>query len=161
LPFLPELLKLDSDTKFEDIEGVSDIMKNSIICYNGALTKNYKYIDQLRKLNELQKKEDEEIKEMKRESKGLKRSISFTSLCISGHIFDTKFFNDTLDILESADTSFRVMNLTCGQREDEESSATLQIFSHDILKLNNALEKLHEAAESLPVKITKNYDNAD
>ena len=98
------------------------------------------------------------MKEIEKKPKGLKRSISFTSLCISGHIFDTKFFNDTLDILESAKANFRILNMTCGQREDEESSATLQIFSHDIMRLNNALDSLYDAAKDQPVKISKNYD---
>jgi ACT domain-containing protein len=134
-------------------------MKEAIICCNGKLTKNYKYIMQLRKLNELQKKEEQEEKEIEQKKpKGLKRSISFTSLCISGHIFDTKFFNDTLDILESAKANFRILNMNCGQREDEESSATLQIFSHDVMRLNNAIDRLYEAAQDQPVKISKQYE---
>jgi ACT domain-containing protein len=115
---------------------------------------------QLRKLNELQKKEEQEILEMRSapKKKGLKRSMSFTSLCISGHIFDTRFFNDTLDILETAKANFVVLNMRIGQREEEESSASLQIFSHDTMRFNTALDKIYELAEGLPVKITKTYD---
>mmetsp|Transcript_25228 Transcript_25228/g.27964 ORF Transcript_25228/g.27964 Transcript_25228/m.27964 type:complete len:132 (+) Transcript_25228:1033-1428(+) len=117
LQFLPDMLKLNSETAFEDLVDIPETVTDAIVCYNGALTKNYNYITQLRKLNELQKKEEQEIKEMEelkkkpRKSKGLKRAISFTSLCISGHIFDTKFFNDSLDILETAKANFRIINI--------------------------------------------------
>ena len=159
LPFLPELLTLNSSTEFKDIQEVSDIMKHSIVVYNGNYTKNYKYIAQLRKLNDLQKKEEQEIKEMKKKSKGLKKSISFTSLNITGHIFDTKFFNNTLDIFETAKANFRIIHIHCGQRAEEESSATIQIFSNDVLRLNSAIDTLYEAAEDLPVQINKNYND--
>jgi len=48
---------------------------------------------------------------MKKKSKGLKRAISFSSLCIVGHIFDTGFFNKALDMMTEAEVSFRVINM--------------------------------------------------
>lgn len=145
---------------FEELKDIPDVMKQAIVCYNGSLTPNYKYIMQLRRKNELEKKEEQEILEMrsKPKKKGLKRSMSFTSLCISGHIFDTKFFNDTLDILEAAKANFVVLNMRIGQREGEESSVSLQIFSHDPMRFNTALDKIYELSEGLDVKITKTYD---
>lgn len=159
LPFLKDLVRSDTKTPFEELNDIPDVIKQAILCCNGKLTPNYKYISQLRKYNELQKKEDEEIAQMKTKSKGLKRSISFTSLCLSGHIFDTHFFNDAIDLLEKAKANFRVLNIKMGQRTTEESTATLQIFTHDVWKLNSALDQLYELAENKPVEIIKNYDN--
>lgn len=159
LPFLEDLVRSDTKTPFEELNDIPDVIKQAILCCNGKLTPNYKYISQLRKYNELQKKEDEEIAQMKTKSKGLKRSISFTSLCLSGHIFDTHFFNDAIDLLEKAKANFRVLNIKMGQRTTEESTATLQIFTHDVWKLNSALDQLYELAENKPVEIIKNYDN--
>jgi len=158
LPFIESIVKSDTKTPFSEISTLPDPIKQAIVCCNGKLTTNFDYITQLRKLNELQKKEEEEITQLKTKSKGLKRAISFSSLCISGHIFDTKFFNDTLDILEKAKANFRVVNIKCGQRDNEDSSATLQVFSHDMLRLNAALDKLYELATELDVVISKNYD---
>jgi hypothetical protein len=143
-----------------EITDIPEVMKGSIVLYNGALTKNYSYISQLRKLDELQKLEEKEILEMrsKPKGKGLKRTMSFTSLCISGHIFDTRFFNDTLDILEGAKANFVIQNMKIGQSEADDSVATLQIFSTDIMRFNTALDKIYELAEGLPVEISKNYD---
>lgn len=156
-PFIESILKSDARTPFKELDLPKAIMQ-AIICCNGKLTPNYHYISQLRKYNEMQKREEQEIKELKTKSKGLKRAVSFTSICLSGHIFDTRFFNDAIDLLEAAKASFRILNIKWGQREEEESSATLQIFSHDVWKLNNALDRLHELADGLPVKITKNYE---
>jgi hypothetical protein len=50
------------------------------------------------------------------------------------------------------------LNIKVGQSEEEESVATLQIFSSDVMRLTTAIDKLYELAEDLPVKITKNYD---
>lgn len=157
-PFLEAIVKSDTTTPFAELSDIPKEIKNAIVCCNGKLTPNFKYIDQLRKLNEIQKKEEQEISQMKKKKKGLKRAISFTSLCLSGNIFDTRFFNDALDILEAAKANFRVINIKVGQNEEEESVATLQIFSSDVMRMTAAMDKLYELAEDLPVKITKNYD---
>lgn len=111
LPFIESIAKSPTTTPFEELNDLHPSIVEAIICCNGKLAPHYKYINQLRKYNEIQKKEEEEIKEMKTKSKGLKRSISFTSLCLCGHIFDTKFFNDALDLLEAANAKFRILNV--------------------------------------------------
>lgn len=147
LKYLPDMLKLNAETKFEDIKDVPEVIMNAIMIYNGALTKRFAYIADLRKLNEAQKKEIEEKKE-----------APVTSLSLSGHIFDTKFLNTTLDILESAKICFRINQIVCAKKEDEDSSITLKVSSDDASKLSTAVGKLLEVAEEFKVKATKNYD---
>jgi len=158
-PFLIDLVKFDHTKPFEEINDISEVLKDSIICHRGSLAPYFKYIAELRKINERQKKEEEEIKTLKSKSKGLKRSVSFSSLTFIGHLFDTKFFNFALDILEKSKANFRIINIKAGQKTEEKSQATIQIFSHDQELLNHALDQLYELSKKLEIKISKNYDN--
>ena len=90
LPFIEDIVKVDTSLPFEEVQSLPHVIKNAVIAWNGKLTPYFKYINQLRRLREMEKKEEEEIVDMKKKSKGLKRSVSFSSLCVSGHIFDTR-----------------------------------------------------------------------
>lgn len=48
LPYIPEMLKVDAQRRFEEID-CSSVVKDAIIACNGKLAKNYEYIDDLRK----------------------------------------------------------------------------------------------------------------
>lgn len=91
LPFIEDIAKVDTSLHFDEVTTLPHWIKNAVITWNGKLTPYFKYINQLRRLREMEKKEDEEINTMKTKSKGLKRSISFSSLWVSGHIFDTRW----------------------------------------------------------------------
>ena len=60
--------------------------------------------------------------------------------------------------MEKSGVNFRIINIKWGQNEDEESSATFQMFSPDIMKLNNVLDELYELADAKNITISKNYD---
>lgn len=49
LPFLPDMLRLDGSKELQEYEDISTSVKNAVIAYNGELTPNYKYIEDLRK----------------------------------------------------------------------------------------------------------------
>ena len=68
-------------------------IKNAIICAHGKLTPNYEYIMELRKMREQTKKHSEEYKkameERTRKASTLRRGMKFTTIVLSGHLFDT------------------------------------------------------------------------
>ena len=90
-----------------------------MICCNGLLTPNYFYISRLRKVNEEAKNRnvsilDEHYKQFGDESKNtseemdgnklknypLKRNLSMVNIGLAGHLFDTRCFNECIDICE-------------------------------------------------------------
>ena len=159
LPYLIELVNSDTMQEFSQTNDLPEVIKHAIICCGGKLTPNYRYIEDLRRLKELQKRELEEIKSMKKKSKGLKRAISFESLSLKGHLFDTRFLNDATDMLVVCNVNYRILNIVCGQRNEEPSSLRMQIFSQNLENLNSALEQLYDLAEKKDIKVSKNYES--
>lgn len=85
-------------------------IKNAVITQNGELTQNFKYIQKLREVNE--SFEGRKNFEPKR---GLsKRVMSFSSLIIEGHIFDTGAINKILDICQRTEIKFNVADIKVG-----------------------------------------------
>jgi len=59
LPWVPEMVNCDARRPFSEEHDLSDVVKNAIICSNGELTPNYKYIAKLRERHENEKKQAE------------------------------------------------------------------------------------------------------
>lgn len=84
------------------------------------MTPNYKYIADLRKLNEkLHDDSDDES------SKGMQ---GFT-LQLTGHLFDNQIFNRILDMFENRGINFRVVSWNFGQDTQSTTSVVMQGLS--------------------------------
>lgn len=47
-------------------------------------------------------------------SSSIRRGMSFATIVLTGHLFDTKFFNKCIDILEKNEINFRVIEWEVG-----------------------------------------------
>eukprot|EP00795_Rhopilema_esculentum_P002141 gene2141-17728_t len=59
LPWIPEMVNCDARRPLSMESGISNVVKNAIICSNGELTEDYKYIADLRARHENERKQAE------------------------------------------------------------------------------------------------------
>jgi ACT domain-containing protein len=130
-----------------------------VICAHGELTPKYKYITDLRHLREKAKQHQEEymqhVKELERKTSSLKRGMRFATVVFSGHLFDTKFFNSAIDILESLHIDFRVVDWQVGCKVQNSSQVTMQLFAKDAECLDQAKEKIEKEAALKKIEINE------
>jgi len=82
-----------------------------------------------------------------------KKNLSFISLKLLGHLFDTKAINQIFDYLEEFKVNFRVLELEIGQNNDQTSSAYLQIFTKSRENFNDVLDTIYEIGEKYAIDI--------
>jgi hypothetical protein len=56
------------------------------------------------------------VKEAERKTSSLRRGMKFATVVFQGHLFDTKFFNKLIDILEENTIDFRVIEWEVGNQ---------------------------------------------
>lgn len=139
--FLPNVVKSGIDVPLDQQELRPEI-KRAVITHDGNLTPMFDYIATLRQTREeLKHKKGFHPKEV------MKKTKSFTTLKISGHLFDTKGINEIFDALEKSGMKFRVIELNLGQNKDSNSYAFLQVFSGEDEKFLEAIEEIYALGE--------------
>lgn len=107
-PFIKAVAESDFSKPLEE-QGLPAEIETAIITCHGQLTKNYEYISKLRTINE-------QIEQPK--GKGLRRNNSFIVLGLEGHLFDTKCFNECIDICEKHKVRFSIVSWDVGNNEE-------------------------------------------
>ena len=134
-------------------------IRNAVICCHGQLTPKYEYITGLRLIREKEKKHKEEymqhVKEAERKTSSLKRGMRFATVVFNGHLFDTKFFNSAIDILEAAHIDFRVVDWQVGCKVQNTSQVTMQLMAQDPETMDQAKERIEKEAALKKVQITE------
>jgi hypothetical protein len=69
------------------------------------------------------------VKEAERKTSSLRRGMRFATVVFAGHLFDTKFFNSTIDILEENHIDFRVVEWQIGCKAQNSSQIAMQMFA--------------------------------
>lgn len=69
------------------------------------------------------------LSERVRKPSTLRRGMRFTTVVFSGHLFDTQFFNKTIEILNDNDLDFRIVEWDLGNTAKSSSSVTIQIIA--------------------------------
>jgi len=158
LPFVEAIVDSNFNAPWEEQTDLPTEIRNAVITCHGELTPNYKYIAELRKRNEDLANQNEEFEKeaakIKRDS-GLQRSMSTATLTMMGHLFDTKFFNNSLDILEKQNIKFRVLELRIGTTTEEPSSVTIQVMARDAAAFNQALDQVTKLGQEAGVEISE------
>ena len=95
------------------------------------------------------------VLEAERKTSSLKRGMRFATVVLSGHLFDTKFFNTTIDILEAHKIDFRVTEWQVGNKVQNSSQVTIQLFAQDSLSMDQAKEKIEKEAVLKKIEITE------
>lgn len=85
----------------------------------------------------------------------LKKGTSFTTLKISGHLFDTQGINLIFDKLETFGVKFRVLEIDMGQSSDEHTNAFVQVFSKDPKNFMAAIDEVYEVADKNKLDISE------
>jgi alpha-aminoadipic semialdehyde synthase len=157
MPFVKAVALSDPNLPIEEMNDVPPEIKKAIICCHGKLTPNYEYIAELRKLREQAKRHQENymahVKEAERKTSSLRRGYRFATIVVQGHLFDTKFFNFLIDVLESEKIDFRVVAWEVGNTSSKLSQVTLQLFAQDAEAMDNCKEKIETEAQKHKVSI--------
>lgn len=156
LPFVEAIVNSKFGVPYEEMTDLPEEIRNAIITANGELMPNYKYIQTLREQNETLKKQKEEFDKMAndtRKNSSLQRSMSQITMEMKGHLFDTRFFNNSIDILEAANVKFRVLDMQIGNTGGEDSMVIIQAIGKESQEFNSAIQKVIELGENEGVKI--------
>jgi len=146
-PFVENIAMSDLTKPFDE-QGLVGPIKRAVITSGGQLTPSFAYIARLRKAND-----DMKLKSMYSKRMPEKRNLSFISLRINGHLFDTKAINQIFDYLEEHKVNFRVLEMEIGQNNSENSSAYLQIFTKHKDNFHDVLDVIYDIGDKYELKI--------
>jgi hypothetical protein len=159
MPFVKAVANSDPNLPFDQQMDLPVEIRNAVICCHGKLTPKYEYITGLRLIREKEKKHKEEymqhVKEAERKTSSLKRGMRFATVVFAGHLFDTKFFNSAIDILEQAHIDFRVVDWQVGCKVLNTSQVTMQLMAQDAESMDQAKEKIEAEAALKKISITE------
>jgi len=117
LPFVQQVVKSDFSKPFAQQDDLPEEVKNAVIVAHGELTPDYEYIKHLREANEM-------VAARKRADSNNAEAGGFT-LSLSGHLFDTKVLNKTLDICEKHNLKFRVIEWEVGNKVNQDTQVVI------------------------------------
>lgn len=145
LPFIERILLSDINLPLEE-QGLQYEIKRAVITWNGSLTKDYRYIDQLRKANEGLKNYS-----------NIKHDKNMVELDLHGHLFDSLAINDILTIIKD-DQNLKIdFNPYFIGRNNEEKSRTFLIIScEDAKKRKETLEKIEKVCLQKNIDMIRN-----
>ena len=160
-PFISAVARSDLTKPFEE-QAASDLpaeIATAIITCHGELTPNYKYIARLREVNEQAKAKATAKEEQPSKKKGLRRANSFIVVGLDGHLFDTKCFNECIDICEKHNVQFSIVSWQVGNNGDSTSQVSIQMMASEKELLSEALTAIEATAAKLGIKIV-NYGDS-
>ena len=155
-PFIKAVADSDFSLPLEQQCLPAEIEAAVITCH-GELASNYKYIARLREVNEKQQVTAHSAERpVESAPKGLRRNTSCIVLGLEGHLFDTKCFNDCIDICERHQVRFSIVSWEVGNSEMSISKVTIQMTAEKNENLSNALDIINETTDKLGIEIV-NY----
>lgn len=86
------------------------------------------------------------IKEAEKKTSSLRRGHRFATIVFQGHLFDTRFFNFLIDVLEKHKIDFRVVEWEVGNSSQKHSQVTLQLFAQDADSMDIAKDMIENEA---------------
>ena len=118
LPFVERVVKSDFSKPFTEQSDLPAEIHGAVITCHGKLTPDFAYIAKLREANEL-------IAAKSEGGDGMSTGLHGFTLMLTGHLFDTKVFNNTIDCCEKHETSFRVIEWEVGMSIIQETRLTI------------------------------------
>ncbi len=131
LPFIEKTLMSDIKLPLEE-QKLNPEIKRAVIAWNGSLTKNYKYIEQLRKANE-----------NLRSYPNIKHDKNMVELDLHGHLFDSLAINEII-IAVKDDQNLKIdfNPYFIGRNNEEKSKAFLIVSCEDANNRKKVLENI-------------------
>ena len=96
-----------------------------------------------------------ELNDMDTRASPIRRGLSFSTIVMSGHLFDTKFFNECISILSMNSIHFRVIEWEIGSDAKQTSSVTLQLLARDTVSLDKALDQIEKETTQNNIEINE------
>lgn len=100
------------------------------------------------------------VKEAERKTSSLKRGMRFATVVFRGHLFDTKFFNNAIDVFEELKIDFRVVEWQVGTHAKNTSQVTMQLMAQEAGPMDAAKERIEKVAEQKGVTISEGHGPA-
>lgn len=162
LPFLPALAteraptSPRSDAEFS-LSVLPEPVRGAIVAEGGALTKHYKYIQQLREVQaraETSGPEGDAVTagDIFRPHGKLSALPAATTLELTGHLFDTKLINHITDLCESAKARLEILSLQVGSTVSNESFLSLSVHCHCDQEIIALIEDIKFASKKADVQ---------
>lgn len=144
-PFVKACLDSKFDTPWEEVKDLPAEIYNAVIAANGRLTPQYEYISRIRAANE----------RMARHEESNSSTGAHQSFCIqmTGHLLDTKAFNNAIDICEEHGLFSRVVNWDIGFNRDTNTSVTIQVIGHLEPEVDGAYDKIVKLCKEENIKL--------
>ena len=101
----------------------------------------------MRETNALLKKREDDREETS--STGIQ---GFT-ICLIGHLFDTKGLNEVLNACEEYDVHFRVVDWDVGLNVTSQTQVTIQVMSLNDTMLDESRARIDEICKKLEIKV--------
>mmetsp|Transcript_26945 Transcript_26945/g.86625 ORF Transcript_26945/g.86625 Transcript_26945/m.86625 type:complete len:1038 (-) Transcript_26945:1363-4476(-) len=121
LPFVPALASSDGSLPFDrQNKDLPAELYGACVTAHGALTPNFKYIAGLRR-------DRERLAVRTAGSKLPSRRAHKRLLLLRGHLFDYSLINRVLDMVESSECDFRLVDMRVGSNREEASSAVVEL----------------------------------
>ena len=100
------------------------------------------------------------VLEAERKTSSLRRGIRFATVVFNGHLFDTKFFNRTIDIFEELKIDFRVVEWQIGTHVLNTSQVTMQLMAQEAKTMDLAKERIEKIAKEDNIVINEGHGPA-
>jgi len=124
LPFLPDLAYA------RDSEKLSPQIRGAIIAEGGQLTRDFRYIEQLRSLSRADADDAGTAGEYAGvHPHGAHGPPACATLELSGHLFDTKTINRVCDLVESAKARLHILSIDVGTTIRDESFLSILVMA--------------------------------
>eukprot|EP01083_Nonionella_stella_P063764 165725_1 len=135
-PYLEQLATSDSDVDIaQQQQHLGAQMFNAMITYDGELTQNFHYIDALRRERKNQQETD---------------GTAAQVLRIDGHLFDSGLINQILDLIESHDAQYNILELQSKVNTPQLQRASRLIVQIDAVETDHLITKLKTMCELNP-----------
>lgn len=153
LPYLAEELAPMEPGSTDQLAGSAKMpmpIRGAIIAEGGALTREYRYIQQLRDVRQgkVVAAEDESAAE-------LPAAPSCCTLELTGHLFDSRLINKVADLCEQGRARMHILLLDVGRSVRDESFLSVMVMAHSDKILEAVTHKIQAAAAEASVNFRR------
>jgi len=160
LSFLPSLVAARAPSAPErgDTQALPPPIRGAVIAEGGQLTRDYRYIQQLRSVTE---RADAEAAAEEAASGGFNgpHNVSQPPACVkldfAGHLFDTRVVNRIFDAVETARARAEILNIEVGSTTSDESSMSILLMAHSEERLQEVVEQIGKVVKEAKVAMWK------
>jgi len=133
-------------------------MRGAIIAEGGELTKDFKYIHQLAKVNEaavieVDAPEFHDLQHHQHGAHASQAAPACETLELTGHLFDTRMINNVCDLTEKANCRLKVLHIDVGSMVTEMSSASVLLMAQSEKQLAGLVAEVKAAAAKVNIVV--------